>query len=255
MNTNIIEVREELKESIVSRIGGGMIDIEVTPEQLDTCINLALKKLKQRSDAVVEESLILLTLQQNQKEYTLPDEIIEVQQVYRRGFGRGLSGSNMDPFALSAYSNIYMCGMGGASRVGGLVTYDLSTSYLKVAGKMFGMYMNYWFNPNTHKITFVENPRADEEVIALHCYNIRPDYMLIQDQFAGIWIENWALAELKAIVGEIRDRFSSLSGANGQIQQNGSALKQESKAEKEALEKELSQYTTGGDIALMPFLG
>ena len=37
-----------------------MIDVELTPHQLQKCIDLALAKLRQRSDAFVEEALVLL---------------------------------------------------------------------------------------------------------------------------------------------------------------------------------------------------
>lgn len=257
MITDIVEVRKKMADSILMRLGDGMIDVELTPEQLDKCIDLALARLKQRSDAFVEESLVLLTLEKNQKEYILPDEIVGIQQIYRKGYGRSygsLAGQNMDPFAYS-WTNMYMCGLMGSSKVGGLVTYELNTNYLKTAGKMFGMYMNYAFNPNTHKLILAENPRADEEVILLHSYVDRPEYMVLQDRQSGYWCENWALAEAKSILGEIRSRFPSLPGPLGQTQQNGAELKQEAAKEKEELEKELKAFVTGGDIPLMPFSG
>jgi len=252
MNTNIIEVRKNVANSILTRLGGNEMDIELDPSTLDKCIDLALAKLKQRSDASEEESLVLLSLVQNQKEYILPNEIIEVQQIYRKGYGRAnssLSGQNMDPFAY-AWTNMYMCGLMGASKVGGLVTFDLNTSYLKTAGKMFGMYMNFSFNPNTHKLVLAENPRCNNEIILLHSWVDRPDYMVLQDRYSGLWVENWALAEAKEILGQLRERFSSglPSPMAGSTNQNGAQLKQEAKAEKELLEKELMHFTPGGYI-------
>ena len=65
METNEISVRENLKANILRRLGNEMIDVELSDGQLETCIDLALRKLKQRSDAFVEESLVLLTLIKN----------------------------------------------------------------------------------------------------------------------------------------------------------------------------------------------
>ena len=257
MNTNIIEVRENMIKSILLRLGDGMIDVELTHEQLDKCIDLALAKLIQRSDAYVEESLVLLTLKKNQKEYILPEEIVAIQQLYRRGYGRAYGstgGQNMDPFAM-AWTNVYMAGAINGVRTGGLVTYELHNNYLKTAGKMFGMYMNYSFNPNTHKLIIAENPRADDEIILLHSYVDRAEYEVLQDRYASLWIENWAMAEAMEILGRIRSRFGSLPGPNGSVSQDGDALKSESKAMKEELSKELSSFVVGGDVTLMPFLG
>lgn len=257
MNTNITEVRQNMVNSILTRLGSGMIDVELTDEQLQKCIDLAEAKLIQRGDAYVEESLVLLTLKKNQREYILPDEIIEIQQIYRRGYGRAFGstgGQNMDPFAM-AWTNVYMAGAINGVRTGGLVTYELHNNYLKTAGKMFGMYMNYSFNPNTHKLVIAENPRSDDEIILLHSYVDRAEYEVLQDRFASLWIENWALAEAMEILGRIRSRFGNLPGPNGSVSQDGDALKQESKAMKEELTKELNNFVPGGDVTLMPFLG
>ena len=135
MNTDIVEVRENMINSILLRLGDGMIDVELTHEQLQKCIDLALAKLIQRSDAYVEESLVLLTLKKNQKEYILPNEIVAIQQLYRRGYGRSYGstgGQNMDPFAM-AWTNVYMAGAINGVRTGGLVTYELHNNYLKTA--------------------------------------------------------------------------------------------------------------------------
>lgn len=257
MITDNTIARKQLIENVLLRLGNEMIDIELTPNQLDTCLNLALKKLKQRGDAFIEESLVLLTLKKNQKEYILPDEIVEIQQIYRRGYGRAYGstgGQNMDPFQ-QAWTNVYMAGAINGVRTGGLVTYELHNDYLKTAGKMFGMYINYTFNPNTHKLIINENPRADDEIILLHSYVDKPEYEIIQDRFAGLWIENWTFAEAMELLGRIRSRFGNLPGPNGSVTQDGDSLKQDAKALKEELTKELSQFIPGGDIPLCPFLG
>ena len=251
MNTNIVEVRKKLVDTIMTRLGGNEMDLDISPETVDKCIDLAIAKLKQRSDSPLEESLILLTLVKNQKEYILPNEIVSIQKIYRKGFSRFYGNSdNFDPFWYSGWSNIFTCGMLNSGRVGGLTTYGLSVDYLQTCAKMFCAYPNYSFNANTHKLVLVENPRTDNEVILLHSYIDKPDYMLIQDRYAGLWIQNWALAETKEILGQLRERFSSglPSPMAGSVNQNGSQLKSEAKAEKELLEKELMHFTTDGDL-------
>lgn len=257
MITDNTKAREKLANDVLIRLGDTMIDVELSPQQIQKCIDLAFAKLKQQGDAFVEESLVLLTLKKNQKEYILPDEIIEIQQIYRRNYGRtygSTGGQNIDPFQM-AWTNVYMAGAINGVRTGGLVTYELHNDYLKTAGKMFGMYMNYTFNENTHKLILAENPRADDEVILLHSYVDKPEYELIQDRYAGLWIENWTLAEAKEILGTIRNRFGNLPGPNDTVVQDGAELKQEAKTMKEELTKDLMNFVPGGDIPLMPFLG
>lgn len=87
------------------------------------------------------------------QEYILPSEIMSVRQVFRRGIGSvtGTTASQFEPFA-SGYLNTYML---VAGRVGGLVNYELFTSYQKLAMTMFGGHINYTFNPVTKKLTLV----------------------------------------------------------------------------------------------------
>lgn len=260
MNTDTRALRENLIKNIIIRLGGGMIDVELDDETLNHCIDLAIMQLKQRGDACYEQSLILLTLHRDVKEYILPDDIAYVQQIYRRGFGRtygATSGPMMDPFSYG-WANIYTANCFNGGEAGGLVTYDAANMYLKDAGKMFGLYMNYTYNEFTHKLIIAENPRSENEVILIGGVTVRPEYAILQDRMVGLWIENWAVAEAKEMLGQMRDRFATLPGALGGIQQNGSTLKQESKASKEELLKQLDDCIGMADFAItgnMPFLG
>ena len=83
-----------------------------------------------------------------------------------------------------------------------------------------------------------------------------PNFLSInQHIYPELWIENWALAEAKEILGTIRNRFGNLPGPNGTVTQDGAELKQEAKTMKEELTKELMNFVPGGDIPCMPFLG
>lgn len=251
MNTNIIAVRQSLVDKIIASLGGNEMEIELSEESVQLCIDLALDKLKQRSDSSLEESLILLTLIKNQREYILPNEVADIERIYRKGFGRNLGSiNNFDPFYYSGWNNIFSCSVSNAGRCGGLVTFELSNNYLKTCAKMFGGYMNYSYNPNTHKLVIVENPRSDNEVILLHSYTEKPDYELLQDRYSGMWLYRWALAEAKDLLGELRGRFTSglPSAMSGTVNQNAQQLKTEAKAEKEALDKELMSFTAGGFV-------
>ena len=252
-------LRKKLIDNILLRLGGGMIDVEIDSDSLNHCIDLALMQLKQRGDACYEKDLVLLTLKRDTKVYTLPEQIIYIQQIYRRGFGRfgATSGMGMDPFSY-AWSNVYTASLYGAGQAGALLTYDLSSQYMQTAGKMFGLYMNYQFDEFTHRLYLEENPRTDDEVICLGAVDARPEEAVLQDRMVGLWIENWALAEAKEMLGQMRDRFATLPGALGGITQNGTALKAEAKETKERLLQELDNSIAMRDFAItgnMPFVG
>jgi hypothetical protein len=70
-------------------------------------------------------------------------------------------------------------------------------------------------------------------------YNYKPDFILFQDTWAGIWIRDYATARAKIILGEAREKFATIASPQGGTNLNGTALKAEGKAEMEMLEQDL----------------
>jgi hypothetical protein len=122
--------------------------------------------------------------------------------------------------------------------MGGLATYMMFASYQKEVGKMFGSFINFDFNPTTKKLRITQRPRGEESIL-LWMYNKKPDYILFQDTWAGIWIRDYALATCKIMLGEAREKFATIASPQGGTNLNGTALKAEGKAELEVLEQDL----------------
>jgi hypothetical protein len=76
-------------------------------------------------------------------------------------------------------------------------------------------------------------------------YNKKPDSMLFNDARVLPWIEDYALALCKEMLGQAREKFAQIAGPQGGTQLNGAALKSEAKAEMEALEEELKRFIDG----------
>ena len=145
--------RAEITDYIRMRLADGIVDVELEKEHYEMGIKQALIKYRQRSANAVEESYVFLDLLPETQEYILPDEIMTVRQVFRRGIGSvtGTTASQFEPFA-SGYLNTYML---VAGRVGGLTNYELFASYQKLAMTMFGGHIMYTYNPVTKKLTLV----------------------------------------------------------------------------------------------------
>ena len=332
--------RKEIEDYIRFRLGDGMVDVELDPAHYKVAIDRALLRYRQRSQAGEEESYAFLDLLPETQEYILPDDIMTVRQVFRRGIGSvtGTTASQFEPFA-SGYLNTYML---VAGRVGGLTNYELFAQYQKLAMNMFGGYMNFTFNPVNKKITIVRkvpnvghtykrmqslsatgtstgatititlgepwgghglavggtiviincpvvgyndsyeiqsldgtqqtvtllakqnlgatsvsgfdltrtqvySPSTDDpaETVLLWIYNKKPDSMLFNDSRIFPWIQDYALAVAKDMLGQAREKFAQIAGPQGGTQLNGAALKAEAKAEMEALEEELKRFYDG----------
>lgn len=237
--------KQEVFDYVYAMLGGGMVDVELDPIHYETALTKALTRFRQKSDNSVEESYVFLPLEIDQNEYTLAQEIVEVRKVFRRSVGSrtggGDGGTIFEPFNL-AYTNTYLL---SSSNMGGLATYDLFSQYQELVGRMFGSFIEFKWNTTTKKLTILQRPRANEEVM-LYCYNYRPDGELLKDYLAIQWIKDYTLATCKYMLGEARSKFATIAGPQGGSSLNGDALKAEAQQELEKLEADVSQQVAGG---------
>jgi hypothetical protein len=237
--------RQKIVDYCKTMLGDGMVDVELDPVHYNTAIDRSLNKFRQRSSNAVEESFAFLTIEVDRNDYTLPQEVMNVRQIFRRSIGSrsggGQGGTLFEPFNL-AYSNTYLL---TATNMGGLATYYAFASYQKQVGKMFGGEINFTFNRTTKKLTLMQRPRSEQEVL-LWVYNYRPDFNLMQDPFANQWLKDYSLASCKLMLGEAREKFNQIASPQGGTSLNGTALKSEAKSELETLELDLVNYKDGG---------
>lgn len=247
-STSLIE-RNKVFEYAKTMLGAGMIDLDLDPIHYETALDRALTRYRQRSPNAAEESYMFLELTQDQNEYRLPDEIIEVQSIFRRAIGSrsgsGAGGTLYEPFNL-AYTNTYL--MSG-SMMGGLATYELFAGYQKQVGRMFGSYIEFKWKQQSHILTILQRPFAQGEQILIKTHNFRPDFVLLTDIYAKQWVRDYTLASCKIMLGQARSLFGNIAGPSGSITLNGTALITEGKEELAALDKELNEYMAGGTPA------
>jgi len=239
------QAKQKVYDYCKAMLGDGMIDIELDPIHYETALNRALAVFRQRSDNAVEESYAFLTLQENQNEYILPQEIQQVRQIFRRSVGsrtgNGTGGTVFEPFNL-AYTNTYLL---SSTNMGGLLTYELFAQYQELVGKMFGSFINFTWHPQSRKLIIHQRPRGEESVM-LQVYNTKPDFTIIDDVYAGQWIKDYALAGCKMMLGQAREKFASIAGPQGGTALNGAAMKAEAQTEMDKLIDDLIKLVPGG---------
>ena len=237
--------KQEVFDYVEAFLGGGMVDVELDPIHYETALTKALSKFRQRSDNSVEESYLFMPTVEDQNEYILPNEVIEVRRLFRRSIGSrsggGDGGTLFEPFNL-AYTNTYLL---SSSNLGGLATYDMFAGHQELVGRMFGSFIEFKWNTTTKKLTLLQRPRTEEELL-LYCYNYRPDSELLNDYLAKQWIKDYTLASCKFMLGEARSKFATIAGPQGGSALNGDALKAEAQAEMEKLEAEVITQVAGG---------
>ena len=250
-------LRASIIDYIRLRLGDQIVDVEADKEHYEMGINQAMLRYRQRSSNSVEESYAFLDLKPETQEYILPNTIMNVRQIFRRGIGSvsGTTASQFEPFS-SGYLNTYML---VAGRVGGLTNYELFVDYQKLAMTMFGGFMNFTWNRITKKLTIVRkmpfgyaghtgnnNDSFQFESVLLWIDNYKPDIMLLNDHMTFPWIQDYALALVMISIGQAREKFATIAGPQGGTALNGTALKQEGKEMLEQLDDEIKRYIDGG---------
>jgi len=234
-------IRDDIIKEIELRLGGGMVDVELDRDHYDVAVNRALAKYRQRSSNSVEESFMIMPLQKEVDQYTLPQGVISVRQVFRRTTGGiNTSGVDLEPFE-AGYLNTYLL---HSARAGSVATFEFYAQYREMLGRMFGSHLLFTYNERTRLLTLHRHLRADDSVV-LWCYNVRPDESLLTDVYASSWLKDYATAHCKMMLGEARSKFAQIAGPQGGTSLNGENLKTEAMAELEKLEEDLKQYVDG----------
>ena len=234
--------RESLIREIQLRLADGIVDVELDREHYDVAIDKAVGIYRQLSSNSVQESVIFVETIDGQTEYTLPDEVMEVKRIYRRGIGTNSGGgTNFDPFDV-AFNNMYML---QAGQIGGLAVFDAFAQYKETIGRIFGSEYNFLWNRNNKQLKILRNIRHEED-IAVGVFNFVPESILLKDVYASNWLGSYALAMSKMMLGEARSKYQSgLPGAGGSITLNGEALKTEGQNEILALKESLHNMEEG----------
>lgn len=245
-STRTLSPRQKLIREVRLTLGEVMIKLELTPDHYEMAFDLALDRYRVRSSNAVEERISVLQLTENQNEYYLPEEIVEVRQVLRRGI-TGTSngtGANFDPFS-AIFSGLFAfggTGIGAGPLAGGvagdLITYELTKEYQTMLGRMFGAQLDFQWNAANHRLSLQRYINSSETVLLL-VYAFRPDDELLRDEFARTWLRDYTIAKCKVFIGEAREKFGSIPSPQGGMTLNGTALKQEGVAELERLENEV----------------
>lgn len=234
------ELKQNLIEYVKLQLGDQIIDLELDPAHYEAAYQKTIGTYRQRANNAYEEAYIFMYLVKDENIYTLPQEVVSVRQVFRRTFGdaTGPFASNFDPFA-QASLQVYLMNFNVA---GGLATYDFYSQYTELAARMFGGYMNYTYNPVTKKLQLIRDPKGTGEAVLLWTYQLKPEINLMSDHQIQQWIKDYMVANCKMIIGEAREKFTTIAGPQGGGQLNGTAMKAEAKAEMDALIGQLVNY-------------
>ena len=243
LQTSLDPLKKQLIEYVQLQLGDQIIDIELDPAHYEAAYQRTLGTYRQRAQNAYEEAYIFMELLDNVNEYTLPQEVIQVRQIFRRTIGLSTGGGTyaFDPFG-AATLNVYLLNF---NYQGGLATYDFYQQYVELAARMFGGYINYTWNPVTKRLQLIRDPRGNGETVLLWTYNLRPEITLLSDFQISQWFRDYMVGAAKYIIGEAREKFQTIAGPQGGGSLNGAQMKSEGQAMMDKGIEDLKLYVDG----------
>lgn len=232
--------RRALHDFVRNALGHPIVQVELTKEQLDQCIDKALGELRKYSSYAYRRNVFFLDLKPNQQTYLMTNKcvgfnkIVGVNAIYRhRGFAMGASNPfGNDVFSAAAMQRLYTMGTFD------MLSYHLVASYMEELETLFASRVVFNWKEMERELSIFTRVWGTERVL-LDAYIERTEQDLMVDRQTNLWLKNWSVAEAKHILSQSRGKFQSLPGPNGSTTLNGSELAQQADDEKTKLREEL----------------
>jgi hypothetical protein len=227
--------RRDLHNIIRSFLGAGSVKVELKKDDIDQCINNALRELRKYSGAAYKRGFFFLDLKRNQQTYILTNKcvgfnkIVDVLNTHRMRAG-WLRTSNMgqDVFAYAALQQLYSLGTFD------ILTFHLVSAYIEELETLFASKILFNWDERTRELKLYQMVAQNERIL-IDATLERTEQELLVDRETGLWIQRWAVAEAKQILSQIRGKFQTLPGPSGSTTLNSQELITQAESEKQEL--------------------
>jgi hypothetical protein len=154
-------------------------------------------------------------------------------------------------FGIAALQQLYTVGTFD------MLSFHLMSSYIKELEMLFANRIMFQFTEKTRQLRLFQQILNPERVL-IDAMIERTEQDLMTNRETSLWIKRWALAEAKAILGQVRGKYLNLAGPNGSTSLNAQDLLSQSEEEKRKLMEELhdpamqnyNEVGMGADLAI-----
>lgn len=220
--------KNDLIAYIKRQLGGGVHNIEMTPEQINDCIENAIGYFEREVDGGTEDKILLVELKQGISSYTLDPNVMAIYEMI------GLNMVNSDDL-FSQISQTRMDLAFGLIEGGSKVhSYVSSMQYFSMINQFLSESITYNFNTVTKKLNVLETIKSDG-VAAFHVlWSTRNTPEMWNNDF----IKEYSSALAMKQWGINMSKFNNATLVGG-MQLNGSGMIEMADKEIERLRSEL----------------
>ena len=233
---------EDIKAYTVRRLGGGVIDVELTPEQLDDILSNAKRWFSYR---LGQKKAIQIPLTTATNVYILDPDVIEVLEVYLPT--AHFPAVDTDDFS---YTYSLLFGQWRSPGASPMPYSDLvqRLQYLNVSKKIFSADREWRYDRDTRELLIMPRPSIVGNMIVL-VWTLDVDTRQFGPEDEDLFLR-YTLAEAKEWLGDIRSKWDNIPMVGGDRGLNGEKLKEEAKEAKEKLEKDAINWRRATPIIM-----
>lgn len=239
------EIEEQIRDYVLASLGHPVVRVELVDHQLKVCIDEALTELEYHAPHLTTQ-MAMINLTANVGVYELPQNIIRniTYVTYKKNLLalQAQAGTLEFDFLLSFFQ-----GGGNFLEGFGIGDYYLLQASMETTRRVLGQdgafevldgrFLQLHPTPVTNDTAIIEFRGLNSETLSPKLRN---------------WVQRYATACAKEILGQVRGKFNSVPGPGGGTQLNGAALMQQAMQEKEQLRQQLvneieepPMFTTG----------
>jgi hypothetical protein len=241
------EERREMAEAILLQLGYPTVQVELTKQQLEFCIDQGLQTLRRMGSSGYERVYFFLNLRAGQQTYSLTDQtvgfhkIVSVMGIHRMTSAFLGSAEGQGVYGQIVLQHLYSMGTFD------LVSYHIINEYIELMEKMFAANIMYTWREKPRLLSIQQNLWRDERVLVDATIE-RTEQDILADRYLNNWIQTWATSEACQMLAEIRGKFSTLPGAGGGITLNASDLRQRAESGFAKCIQELDDYIANSNV-------
>jgi len=228
-------IQADFQTLMQSLLGGNLVDVELTNTDYQIAFDMAKRTYQQKGNNNQNHNFRTLDVVAGTTSYVVDSSVDTVIRIINTK-----SFPSSDPFSLSLVESMFSA---VRSTSGGLATYELSLQYLENLDIYYVNNLPFDYNKRTNTLKILKTPKVSETWM-IETYDNSTD-----DEYRDmLWIQEWALAELKIMLGTAYRKFSALSAPTGETSLEGSTYVAEGREDKERLLFDITNHVDGDPV-------
>lgn len=247
-------LREQIADYVLLMLGAPAVEIELDKQQLSLAVDEGMRVFEEYAPASSYQHYYFQTTP-NVARYEMPCDIGLIRSVVWntdgdcdaiQSLGGGYPVVSSTSQGWGGSTGWYQGMLPTVPMWGMMGEFTIQKQYQETFRRMSSAEGSWMWSPENAIVLF-PNPQRSGNVI-VHYLQRMKDWPEVHR-----WMQEYALAQAKEMLGRIRSKFQQLPGPSGGMTLDGDRLIEEARAEKEKLKEDL--YTMYGIEHMLPLVG